>query len=996
MTHVMQGSSSVYGHMSMNHLILSMLPVLAATWALTGCAPPPRVSLASCGDGVVDSIASEQCDDAGESNMCDRDCTLAACGDGYVNAAAGEGCDDGDQVSGNGCSASCQSEQCGDGVRDPGEACDDGNRVPGDGCSTMCESEHCGNGIVDMGEACDDSGESERCDSNCTVAECRDGVLNTAAGEVCDDGGESAACDFDCTPAVCGDGMLNRTAGERCDDGNALAGDGCSATCRLEHCGNGVIDAGEDCDDGNALAGDGCSARCRSEVCGNGVVDPGERCDDGAESAWCNADCTPALCGDEVVNAAAGEACDAAGAMTANCDADCTAPAWGDGVVNAAFGEQCDDGGESDRCDRDCTMAWCGDGTANALRGEACDASGDSFACDRDCTVASCGDGHVNRVLGEQCDDGDQVSGDGCSDACQLERCGNGTLDPSETCDDGDQVSGDGCSADCRSEEVCGNGIVDAALGEQCDDEGPSAQCNADCTISWCGDGVVNALAAETCDAGGVETAACDRDCTVPACGDGQVNLAAGEQCETGGETTFCDADCTFAWCGDGTSNTTRGEACDDGNADDGDWCLTSCESAGCDDRVRNGDEQGVDCGGQCANCLETDTMVVAGVRHTCVLLETGVVRCWGSGEYGQLGYGSTSNIGDDEAPATAGDVDVGGGVVQLAAGAWHTCALLEMGAVRCWGHGRHGQLGYGNRNNIGDNETPATAEEVDVGGRVVQLAAGASHTCALLETGAVRCWGLQGDGQLGYGNPNNIGDDETPAMAGNVEVGAGVVQLAAGAFHTCALLETGVVRCWGDGEYGQLGYGNTSNIGDDEAPATAGDVDVGGAVVQLAASLYHTCALMETGAVRCWGLGGGGWLGYGNPSTIGDDEAPATAGDVDVGGVVAQLAAAAYHTCALLETGAVRCWGYGAYGQLGYGNTSIIGDDETPSTAGDVDVGGGVAQLAAFAFHTCALMETGAVRCWGDGEYGRLGFGNTNHIGDDEAPASAGDVPYQ
>ncbi len=389
---------------------------------------------------------------------------------------------------------------------------------------------------------------------------------------------------------------------------------------------------------------------------------------------------------------------------------------------------------------------------------------------------------------------------------------------------------------------------------------------------------------------------------------------------------------------------------------------------------------------------------LVAGFSHTCVLLETGAVRCWGRGEYGQPGYGNTNDIGDNEAPATAGDVNVGGPAVQLAAGGWHTCALLETGAVRCWGDGAFGALGYGNTNDIGDDEAPATAGDVNIGGPVAQLAAGGLHTCALLETGALRCWGRGLFGQLGYGNTNNIGDNETPATAGDVNVGGSVAQLAAGAWHTCALLETGALRCWGDGEDGQLGYGNTNNIGDNEVPATAGDVNVGGPVAQLAAGGYHTCALLETDAVRCWGYGLYGQLGYGNMSNIGDNETPASAGDVDVGVPVDTpegplVVAGLYHTCALLETGAVRCWGRGAAGQLGYGNTSNIGDDEAPATAGDVNVGGPVVQLAAGYEHTCALLETGAVRCWGRGDSGELGYGNTNRIGDNEAPATAGDV---
>jgi len=279
-------------------------------------------------------------------------------------------------------------------------------------------------------------------------------------------------------------------------------------------------------------------------------------------------------------------------------------------------------------------------------------------------------------------------------------------------------------------------------------------------------------------------------------------------------------------------------------------------------------------------------------------------------------------------------------------------------------------------------------------------VAVGAFHTCAILDSGAVRCWGRGDGGKLGYGDTNDIGDDETPALAGDVNVGGTVEQLAAGFAHTCALLDTGVVRCWGRGDGGKLGYGNTDNIGDDEDPASAGDVNVEGGnaltVVQLATGFAHTCALLDNGAVRCWGDGGYGQLGYGNTDNIGDDEDPAEAGDVNVGGTVEQLAAGAYHTCALLDSGAVRCWGFGTDGGLGYGNTNTIGDNEDPASAGDVNVGAAVAQLAAGSYHTCALLYTGAIRCWGAGGNGRLGYGNTDNIGDNEDPASAGDVPYQ
>ncbi len=90
---------------------------------------------------------------------------------------------------------------------------------------------------------------------------------------------------------------------------------------------------------------------------------------------------------------------------------------------------------------------------------------------------------------------------------------------------------------------------------------------------------------------------------------------------------------------------------------------------------------------------------------------------------------------------------------------------------MRCWGTNDRGQLGYGHKNNLGDKESPSTASAVDVGGPVAKITAGFDHTCALLDDGTVRCWGGNEFGQLGYGNIENVGDTESPASAGPVPI---------------------------------------------------------------------------------------------------------------------------------------------------------------------------------------------------------------------------------
>lgn len=426
--------------------------------------------------------------------------------------------------------------------------------------------------------------------------------------------------------------------------------------------------------------------------------------------------------------------------------------------------------------------------------------------------------------------------------------------------------------------------------------------------------------------------------------------------------------------CGDGIVN--LGEECDEDDDDDDD---------GCD-----------------VDCMLSRVVLIAGdfSEHTCVLTRTGAVRCWGRGASGRLGYGATVNVGDDEAPSEFGNVDIGGTAIDLVTGAEHTCAVLDDGAVRCWGQNANGQLGQGNVLDVGDNagETPSAVPPIELGGAAVQVVAGAAHTCALLDDGAVRCWGLATSGQLGYGDEVRIGDDETPASAGDVDVGGLVVQIAAGASHTCALLDTGAVRCWGDNAVGQLGLGHTATIGDDEPPSSELDVavlevDEDDTVVAIAAAYGNTCVLLDSGNARCWGFSANGECGYGSTEPVGDDETPASMGNLALGGTVVEINAG---PCARLDNGDVRCWGLGDTGALGLGGTDEIGDDELPDAAGPIPLGAAAVHQHSDGIHACAVLDDGWLHCWGLNNYGQLGLGNTESIGDDPGETPDGFGPVQ
>lgn len=449
--------------------------------------------------------------------------------------------------------------------------------------------------------------------------------------------------------------------------------------------------------------------------------------------------------------------------------------------------------------------------------------------------------------------------------------------------------------------------------------------------------------------------------------------------CECDGSDGSCDPEfvclegvCAEPICGNGQRE--GNEQCDDGNAAEGD---------GCD-----------------PDCTYTEVLYVdSSYQNVCVLIEGGRVRCWGRNNLGQLGYGHTDDIGDNETPADVGDVMLPEPGIALTMGDSHSCVLLADDAVRCWGQGSCGKLGYGNVNNIGDDEFPVSIIDVPIGGAALEVDAGGSQTCARLNDGKLRCWGCGSGGQLGYANNLDIGDNEPPANAGDVPVGGAVIAQSTGIGHTCAILANGAIRCWGNGFSGQLGYGNTTSIGDNETPASAGNVPalpLGAPPTTQATALalgFMSCALYETGDVLCWGGNGSGELGQGNTNPLGDNEFPATVSAIDLGGKAIAISAGDSFVCALLETQEAICWGYNGSGQLGYGNTMNIGDDETPGSIGPIDLGGPVKQVDAGGEQACAILENNEVYCWGANFDGQLGYGNTMNIGDDEAPTAAGPV---
>ena len=184
--------------------------------------------------------------------------------------------------------------------------------------------------------------------------------------------------------------------------------------------------------------------------------------------------------------------------------------------------------------------------------------------------------------------------------------------------------------------------------------------------------------------------------------------------------------------------------------------------------------------------------------------------------DYGQLFKGNTGSIGVHSHPSSIDSFDIGAPVKQVVAGYNFSCALTDTGQVKCWGRNFYGQLGLGHTRDIGDSsgETPANTPFVQLGARVIKLDAGAEHICALLRNKRVRCWGRNRYGQLGLGHSNNIGDDEHPLEEGNLALGGNALDIDLGWEHSCVLLEGGDGKCWGASAFIGVTGGNSADPG--------------------------------------------------------------------------------------------------------------------------------------------------------------------------------------
>ena len=384
------------------------------------------------------------------------------------------------------------------------------------------------------------------------------------------------------------------------------------------------------------------------------------------------------------------------------------------------------------------------------------------------------------------------------------------------------------------------------------------------------------------------------------------------------------------------------------------------------------------------------------GATHSC-LQKGGAFKCWGDNDYGQIGDKATT---DREQPVVVTTLGNNVTVKAISAGIHHTCAILQNNSVKCWGRNDESQAGPGNsetcRNGLACAKT-AVAPNLGSGRTAKALSSGSGdHTCAIRDNDTLVCWGHNDYGQLGDGSTTN----RSVPVAVNVGSNRTVQAVSTGVAHTCALLDNDTLKCWGWNDHGQLGYGDTTDRGDEsgEMGNSLGVVNVGSGrtVRAVSAGTTHTCALLDNDTLKCWGQNTYGQLGYGDENHRGDgaNEMGNALGAVNVGTSrsVVSVSAGDSRTCAVLDNGSVACWGGGfATNALGQGSGATFDTcartDDYPGS-GCLKTPGVVAlpanrtarAIGTGYYHTCALMDDDSAMCWGRDNYAQIGTSGANN----------------
>lgn len=384
---------------------------------------------------------------------------------------------------------------------------------------------------------------------------------------------------------------------------------------------------------------------------------------------------------------------------------------------------------------------------------------------------------------------------------------------------------------------------------------------------------------------------------------------------------------------------------------------------------------------------------VGVGGSFSCALLNNKRVRCWGINTQGQLGIGTSENVGNTPGDMPPPYANVGGAVKSILPSNQRVCVHMEDDSVRCWG-----QL-YDNTTfePIGDEPSELPPPPINIGAPVKSFTnTGILHQCVITHDDRVRCWGYNENGELGLGDTNHRGllPDDFPLK--DVNLGADVVQIEHIQNATCALLANSEVKCWGNVEDFSATL-TEAIVGDDPSdmpPVSLPVIPDGWRAVDLsrgftAGAMCVVAEFIDNGskAVFCWGNNLSGQLGTGDTETLGDEMGKLPGNRLNLlGKTVKKVYTGIFSTCFLASDARAYCWGSSSFGRPALGPDFIDSHGDEPGETAPklLDLGGSIQELALGVYHSCALMSDGEVKCWGYNANGELGTEDTDTIGED------------
>ncbi len=420
-------------------------------------------------------------------------------------------------------------------------------------------------------------------------------------------------------------------------------------------------------------------------------------------------------------------------------------------------------------------------------------------------------------------------------------------------------------------------------------------------------------------------------------------------------------------------------------------------------------------CNWACSEGICNDPVQLSlGVFGGCAALGDGHAACWGLNYNGQVGDGTGGTLDDRRLPEgertsvfppatispafeprpvfvkTSENSRIAG-VVMVSRGLHHACALTDAGEVYCWGANYSGQLGDGSllpRGFAGLVRSPAEGFFTGPAlSDVIQISTGWYHSCAVVRSGRVYCWGRNLWGRLGNGVAtfeNVVTPVPMVGISASDPILSEGVEVSAGLNATCVRRTQGIV-CAGRDHNGARGDGGENGL-ISARPTRVRSVDDYAVWTQptrqIQASVESSCALQDDGRVACWG---------GRPFGNGDEvlrAAPKLVLDTTGRGILSniqQISGVDSHMCGLDSAGFAFCWGWNGYGQLG--NVGALPDSRGEETTLPVALlnpettspQGGILEVSAGGRHTCTRMQDGRVLCWGQNSYGELGNGGTS-----------------